>query len=94
MPDTELRLAAWRDGSTQAERLATALLRLSGYEGIDPQAPIGGPDLGSDILCTKGGLRWTGAVYFPPTPVGFNSIKKSSSQICRKYLGRIAALFS
>jgi hypothetical protein len=76
MPDTELRLAAWRDGSTQAERLAAAILRLSGYEGIDPQAPIGGPDGGKDILCTKGGVTWTGAIYFPPTPVGFGSIKK------------------
>lgn len=76
MPDTELRLAAWRDGSTQAERLAAAILRLSGYEGIDPQAPIGGPDGGKDIQCAKGGLMWTGAVYFPPTPVAFGSIKK------------------
>src|SRR6185369_17455590 len=76
MSDTELRLAAWRDGSTQAERLSAAVLRLSGYEAIDPQAPIGGPDGGKDILCTKGGVTWTSAVYFPPTPVAFGTIKK------------------
>lgn len=76
MRDTELRLTAWRDGSTQAERLAAAILKLAGYEGIDPQAPIGGPDGGKDILCTKGGVIWTCAVYFPPTPVTFASVKK------------------
>lgn len=76
MRDTELRLAAWRDGSTQAERLAAAIIRLAGYEGIDPQSPIGGPDGGSDILCTRGGIVWTCAVYFPPTPVTFNSVRK------------------
>lgn len=76
MPDTELRLVAWRDGSTQAERLSAAILRLSGYEGIDPQAPIGGPDGGKDIICSRGGFVWTGAVYFPPTPVAFSSVKR------------------
>ena len=34
--DTELRLLFWRDGSTEAERLAAAALRLSGYEKFDP----------------------------------------------------------
>jgi hypothetical protein len=76
MRDTELRLAAWRDGSTQAERLAAAIIRLAGYEGIDPQAPIGGPGGGKDIICNKGGIKWTCAVYFPPTAVTFNSVRK------------------
>ncbi len=74
--DTELRLAAWRSGSTQAERLAAATLRLSGYEAIDPQHPLGGPDGGRDIICIKGGLTWVGAVYFPVAPVRFAAIKK------------------
>lgn len=74
--DTELRLAAWRSGSTQAERLAAAALRLSGYEAIDPQHPLGGPDGGRDIICIKGGLTWVGAVYFPVAPVRFAAIKK------------------
>jgi hypothetical protein len=39
MSDTELGLLFWRDGSTEAERLAAATLRLSSYEEFDP--PIG-----------------------------------------------------
>lgn len=76
LKDTELRLLFWRDGSTQAERLAAAVLRLSGYEAIDPQSPLGGPDGKKDILCRKGGLTWVGAVYFPTGPTGFTAIKK------------------
>ncbi len=79
LTDTELRLAYWRDGSTQAERLAAVVLRLSGYEQIDPQSPLGGPDGKKDLLCQKGGLIWVGAVYFPNAPVGFAAIKKKYS---------------
>ena len=74
--DTELRLSFWRDGSTKAERLAASALRLSGYEEIDPQSPLGGPDGKKDILCRKGGLTWVGAVYFPNAPTRFPTIKK------------------
>jgi fido (protein-threonine AMPylation protein) len=74
--DTELRLTFWRDGSTMAERLAASALRLSGYEDIDPQSPLGGPDGKKDILCQKGGLTWVGAVYFPKGPARFAAIKK------------------
>lgn len=73
--DTELRLSYWRDGSTQAERLAASALRLSGYEEIDPQSPLGGPDGKKDLLCQKGGLTWIGAVYFANQPVNFTRIK-------------------
>jgi len=76
LKDTELRLSFWRDGSTKAERLAASALRLSGYEEIDPQSPLGGPDGKKDILCQKGGLTWIGAVYFPSGPKGFTAIKK------------------
>lgn len=74
--DTELRLSFWRDGSTKAERLAATVLRLSGFEDIDPQSPIGGPDGKKDITCQKAGARWIGAVYFPSAPISFTSIKK------------------
>jgi len=74
--DTELKLSFWRDGSTKAERLAAAALRLSGYEEIDPQSPLGGPDGKKDILCCRGGLTWVGAVYFPNGPTRFATIKK------------------
>jgi len=77
--DTELRLLFWRDGQTKAERLAASALRLYGYEEIDPQSPLGGPDGKKDILCQKGGVTWIGAVYFPTGPVRFPAVK-------RKYL--------
>jgi hypothetical protein len=77
--DTELRLSFWRDGSTKAERLAASALRLAGYDEIDPQSPLGGPDGKKDILCQKGGLTWVGAVYFPIGPTGFAAIKKKFS---------------
>lgn len=76
LTDTELRLSFWRDGSTNAERLAASVLRLSGYEEIDPQSPLGGPDGKKDILCQKGGITWVGAVYFPNGPARFAAIKK------------------
>ena len=75
MNDTELRLAYWRDGSTQAERLAAAALALSGYEELDPQSPVGGPDGKKDIICRKGGISWIGAVYFPASPLRFAATK-------------------
>jgi len=74
--DTELRLSFWRDGQTKAERLAAAALRLSGYEEIDPQSPLGGPDGSKDLLCRKGGVSWVAAVHFPTGPVSFSATKK------------------
>lgn len=85
MADTELRLAFWRDGSTKAERLAAAALKLAGYDEINPQHPLGGADDGQDILCVKGGRRWVGAVYFPTGPKSFSAIKK-------KFIGDFAGV--
>jgi len=69
-------LREWRYGSTQAERLAAAILRLEKYQNIEPQAPLGGGDGGADILCDRGSRRWVGAVYFPPTNQDFRAIQK------------------
>jgi fido (protein-threonine AMPylation protein) len=76
MSTTETELRNWTGGSTQAERLAAAILNLEGYGDIDPQAPLGGPDGSKDILCSKGGLSWVGAVYFPPTEQSFPDVEK------------------
>lgn len=77
--DTELKLSFWRDGATNSERLAATILRLHGYEQIDPQSPLGGPDGKKDILCAKGGLTWVGAVHFPNGPITFSATKKKFS---------------
>lgn len=77
--DTELRLAFWRGGPTQSEQLCAAILRLEGFLNIEPQAPLGGADDGKDLLCERGGLRWLGAVYFPPT-------EKTPAEVRAKFL--------
>lgn len=69
-------LRDWVGGNVNAERLAGAILSLEGYRQIDPQHPLGGPDGGKDILCTKGGRRYVGAVYFPVGDKSLAAIKK------------------
>lgn len=64
---TESALRDWRYGQTQAERLVAALLHLEGFEAVDPQHPLGGPDGLKDVLCRKDGLAWVAAAYFPTT---------------------------
>jgi Fic/DOC family len=73
---TEAVLRDWRFGQTQAERLVAGLLQLDGFKEVDPQHPLGGPDGLKDVLCTKAGVRWVAAAYFPPTRVTFAAITK------------------
>ncbi|HZE81027.1 MAG TPA: hypothetical protein VE604_08995 [Candidatus Polarisedimenticolia bacterium] len=51
-------------------------MHLEGFESVDPQHPLGGPDETKDILARKAGKKWIGAAYFPPTPKSFAEIKK------------------
>lgn len=71
---TEGALREWRYGQTQAERMVAGLLHLEGYEGVDPQHPLGGPDGLKDVLCRKDGALWIGAAYFPTTLTSFAAI--------------------
>jgi hypothetical protein len=70
---TETALREWRFGQTQAERLVAALMHIEGYDGVDPQSPLGGPDNKKDLLARKNEALWIGAAYFPTT---------TPSQIC------------
>lgn len=72
---TESALRDWRYGQTQAERLVAALLHLEGFEAVDPQHPLGGPDGLKDVLCRKDGLSWVAAAYFPTTSGTLGAIK-------------------
>jgi fido (protein-threonine AMPylation protein) len=76
MGDTEAKIRDWRFGATQAERMCAALLYLEGYEDIDPQHPLGGPDGLKDVLCRKGGKKWVAAAFFPTTLPTFREIKE------------------
>ena len=75
-PTTESRLREWRSGQVGAERLAAAILNLDGFIEIDPQAPLGGPDGGKDILCKKNFKQFVCGVYFPTTEVIFSKLKR------------------
>lgn len=86
---TETELAAWRLGSTQAERLAAAILSIEGYELIEPQAPLGGPDDRKDILAQRGDHTVLAAVYFPGSQQSFSAIEAKYKHD-RKGLGRHA----
>jgi hypothetical protein len=52
---------------TQAERLCAELLILEGFESVDPQCPLGGPDGLKDVLCEKNRVRCVAAAFFPQT---------------------------
>jgi len=73
---TEFVLREWRFGQPQAERLVASLLHLEGFENVDPQHPLGGPDGLKDVKCRKDGLCWIAAAYFPPTIKEFTEIRK------------------
>ena len=68
---TELNLANWRNGQVQAERMVADLLWAEGYINIQPQAPLGGPDGGADVLCERGAYKYIAAAYFPTTEQGY-----------------------
>lgn len=71
---TEQILQNWRYGSTQAERLLASILTIEGFQEVDPQNPLGGPDGLKDVLCKRSGLSWIAACYFPPTSSNFKQI--------------------
>lgn len=73
---TEYKLFHWRGDRIGSERLCAEILSLNGYQRVDPQAPLGGPDGTKDILMRYGNQSFLAAVYFPPMPKGFASVKK------------------
>jgi fido (protein-threonine AMPylation protein) len=73
---TTVLLSQWEKGSADAERLCADLLRTDGFDDVDPQHPLGGPDGGKDILCVKDGNAFVAAAYFTRQPVSFAATKK------------------
>lgn len=66
----------WSGDKRQApsERLAGQILRMEGFESIDPSHPLGGRDGLKDIVCGRGTKRWIGAAYFPRGQQAFRAI--------------------
>jgi hypothetical protein len=69
-------LARWAD---KRRALGGRAAAPSGYEEINPQSPLGGPDGKKDIICAKGGVLWVVAVHFPNGPVKFVSDLEGAS---------------
>ncbi len=72
---TTVLLTHWEKGSTDAERLCADLLRTDGFD-VDPQHPLGGPDGGKDILCTKDDNTFVAAAHFTRQAVSFSATKR------------------
>jgi len=73
---TEQALQNWRYGQPQAERLSADILMVEGFESVDPQALLGGPDGIKDVVCEKSGQKWIAAAYFPTTLKTYEDIEK------------------
>lgn len=75
MNNTFQILINWDKGQTFSERMAAKILAIEGFENIDPQSPMGGPDGKKDILCTKYGKKHVVGCYFPGSQKKFKEIK-------------------
>lgn len=73
--ETWRKLRDWSKGQASSERLAAHILNHENYEGIDPSHPLGGKDGGKDLICSKYGLKFLVAVYFPRGEKTFTNIK-------------------
>jgi hypothetical protein len=73
--ETWHRLLEWDRASSDAERLAAAILPFYGYERIDPQAPLGGRDGKKDIICYKNDKKYIAGAYFPRGQKNFKDIQ-------------------
>ncbi len=73
--ETWHRLRDWTSGQAASERLAAQVLLASGFAGLDPSHPLGGPDGGADARCTKDGRTWTMAAHFPRGQQAWGAIK-------------------
>ncbi len=49
---------------------------MEGYERVDPQHPLGGPDGKKDILFRRDNNIWIAACYFPTTEPNWAAVKK------------------
>jgi hypothetical protein len=86
--ETWHRLREWTNGQTPSERLAAQLLLADDYESLDPSHPLGGPDGGADISCTKDGRLCIAAVYFARGQQRFGVIRSKFVDDFRKVISR------
>ena len=91
--ETWFRLREWTYDSAAAERLAYQILFEAGFQNVDPSHPLGGRDGKVDAKCTKDGLSWLAAVYFPRGEQPFPKIKQKFSHDCQGIDGTAGFVF-
>jgi fido (protein-threonine AMPylation protein) len=75
MANTYQIIINWDKGQAFSERMVAKLMDIEGYEEIDPQSPMGGPDGTKDIVCYKGGKKYIIGCYFPNGQKEFKDIQ-------------------
>lgn len=76
MTNTYQILINWDKGQAFAERMAAKIIGIEGYQEIDPQSPVGGPDGTKDIICYKEGEKFVVGCYFPNGQKEFKDIQE------------------
>lgn len=76
MKKTEYKLTLWREGQTNAERFCADILIVDGFNSIDSQSPLGGPDGLKDVVCEKNSWTYIGAAYFATTQKTYAAIRR------------------
>lgn len=78
--ETWRRLLEWDRGQAAAERLASHVLRMEGFQAVDPSHPLGGPDGLRDVIGRRGSVKWIGAAYFPRGQQSWRHIESKFGQ--------------
>ncbi len=73
--ETWHRLLEWDKSSSDAERLSGLVIIIRGYQNVDPQHPLGGPDGLKDIVCCRNQNKYIAAAYFPRGQKALSEIK-------------------
>ncbi len=76
MTNTYQILINWDKGQAFAERMSAKIIGIEGYQEIDPQSPVGGPDGTKDIICYKDGKKFVVGCYFPNGQKAFKDIQE------------------
>lgn len=76
MANTYQILINWDKGQAFAERMSAKIIGIEGYQEIDPQSPVGGPDGTKDIICYKYGKKFIVGCYFPNGQKEFKDIQE------------------
>jgi len=76
MANTYQILIHWDKGQAFAERMSAKIIGIEGYQNIDPQCPVGGPDGTKDMICYKDGKKFIVACYFPNGQKSFSDIQE------------------